>query len=191
MEICLVAAVARNLAIGRGGRLPWRLPADLSRFRRLTWGHPVLMGRRTFESIGRPLEGRTNIVLTRDPAWSRPGCLAAHSGEEALLACGDGTAHVIGGASVYALFLPAAVRMYITHVDAEPEADAFFPRWDPAAWETEGVEEGTVDADNPVPHRFAVYRRIGAAQGLTSVARPDSARCLSRARPIRRSTRAP
>jgi dihydrofolate reductase len=110
MEVRLIAAVARNLAIGRGGRLPWRLPADLSRFRRLTWGHPVLMGRRTFESIGHPLEGRTNIVLTRDPAWSRPGCVPAHSAEEALGACGDGAAFVIGGASLYALFLPAAVR---------------------------------------------------------------------------------
>lgn len=170
MEVCLVAAVARNLAIGRGGRLPWRLPADLSRFRRLTWGHPVLMGRRTFDSMGKPLEGRTNIVMTRDHAWSRAGCLAAHGMEEALALasvpphnlCGDGRVFVIGGASLYGPYLPMAARMYITHVDAEPEADAFFPHWDPAAWTAESVEEGTVDADNPVPHRFAVYRRKDA-----------------------------
>lgn len=160
MKACLIAAVARNLAIGGGGRLPWRLPADLSRFRRLTWGHAVLMGRRTFDSIGKPLEGRTNIVMTRDPAWSRPGCLTAHSLQEAAALCGGGTVFVIGGASLYALFLPLADRMRLTHVDLEPEADSFFPRWDPAEWETESVEEGTVDADNPIPHRFAAYRRI-------------------------------
>jgi dihydrofolate reductase len=136
MIISLVAAMDRNRLIGADGRLPWHLPADLAHFKRLTLGKPVLMGRRTFESIGRPLPGRHNIVLSRDPGFQAQGCSVV-STLAAGLAAGQGAAElmVIGGASLYALCLARAVRMYLTLVDAELEGDVFFPAWDPLEWQ--------------------------------------------------------
>ena len=162
MPISLIAAVARNGTIGRGGRLPWRLPDDLARFKQLTLGHTVLMGRRTWESLGRPLPGRRNVVLTRDAAFSSPGCEAVHSVGEGRALASRGELFVIGGAAVYAAFLPFAERLYITHVDAEVAGDAVFPAIDPLQWRLVEETPGTVGRANPLPHRFAVYERVAS-----------------------------
>lgn len=160
--ISLVAAVAQNGAIGNRGALPWRLPADLARFRRLTTGHAILMGRKTFQSIGRPLPGRRNIVLTRDAGFRATGCEIAHSVEQSLAAAGRDKLFVIGGASVYELFLPLASRLHITRVDAQVLGDAFFPAIDEKAWQLVERTTGTVDTQNPLPHEFLVYERASS-----------------------------
>jgi len=157
--ISLVAAVAAHRVIGNQGRLPWRLPADLARFKRLTTGHAILMGRKTFRSIGRPLPGRRNIVLTRDVGFRAAGFEIAHSVEQSLAAAGRGELFVIGGASTYELFLPLADRLYVTRIAAEVPGDAFFPALDEKAWQLVEKTPGTVDAANPLPHEFLVYER--------------------------------
>ncbi|MCS6987722.1 MAG: dihydrofolate reductase [Sphingomonadaceae bacterium] len=144
-EVVLVVAAAENGVIGRGGRLPWHLPQDLRRFRRLTLGHPVVMGRRTFESLGRPLEGRCNIVLSRDPAFTAPGAAVVRGLEEALAIAARGRPEgaplfVIGGADVYRQALPLAHRIELTRVMGRPTGDAVFPDPDPRHWQRLGVE---------------------------------------------------
>jgi dihydrofolate reductase len=134
-RLSLIVARARNGAIGRDNALPWHLPEDLQHFKATTLGHPILMGRRTFASIGRPLPGRRNIVLTRDPAWTHPGCEHAASLDEAVALCaGAPDAFVIGGAQVYAAALPKADRLIVTEVDLEVDGDTFFPPTDAAEW---------------------------------------------------------
>jgi dihydrofolate reductase len=160
----LVAALARNRVIGAGNRLPWRLPADLARFKRLTMGAPVIMGRKTRESIGRPLPGRRNIVVTRAPAAAWEGCLVAHSLEEALALARDAAeAFVIGGAELYAQALPRAERLYLTLIDADCPGDAWFPEFDPAAWREVAREPG-VSADG-IRYAFVDYVRAPALPG--------------------------
>jgi dihydrofolate reductase len=165
MPITLIAAVARNGIIGRDGRMPWRLPTDLARFKRLTLGHTVLMGRKTWESVHRPLVGRRNVVLTRDRSFSAPGCEVVHSIDEGRAMAGQqgpgGELFVIGGAAVYTAFMPFADRLLITHVDADVDGDTAFPRIDPARWRLVNETAGTVDAANALPHRFVEYERIG------------------------------
>lgn len=147
-EIVLVVAVAENGVIGRDGVMPWHLPEDLRRFRRLTVGHPVVMGRRTFESIGRPLPGRHNIVLTRDPRWRAEGVTVAGNLAEAIAAAGldprtrSPRIFVIGGAAVYAEAMPVATAIELTRVHARPEGDTFFPGPDPAQWVRIAAEPG-------------------------------------------------
>ena len=165
MLISIVAALDECGLIGAGRRLPWRLRGDLRRFRRLTMGKPVLMGRRTFESIGRPLDGRTNIVLSRRTGYEAPGCLAATSFEDAVALAreaGDGVGEVmvIGGAEVYALALPVAERLYLTRVQGRFEGDVYFPPYDETQWREEGRESGG-DPDGPA-YRFVTYRRRSA-----------------------------
>lgn len=134
-RISLIAAVARNGVIGRDGGMPWHLPDELAHFKATTMGHTLVMGRRTFESIGRPLPGRRTVVVTRDPEWHSPGVETAHSFPEALSLAGPGDeVFVAGGAQVYAEALPYAQRLVLTEVDAEPEGDTWFPEVDPAAW---------------------------------------------------------
>ncbi len=161
MTLSLIAAVAKNGVIGRGGRLPWRLPADLVYFKRVTMGHPLIMGRKTFEAIGKPLEGRRNIVLSRDASFQAKGCASVHSIPEALEAAGSETEEifVIGGAHIYDLFFPLARRLYITHVDADVKGDAAFPRIEEREWRAVRSEPGFVNEANPLPHRFVVYER--------------------------------
>ena len=153
-RIALIAAMARNRVIGRDNTLPWRLPADMRRFRELTSGHPVLMGRRTFESLGRPLPQRTNIVLTSDHSYSPAGCLVAYSLEQALAIA---TAHVasdkpeifvIGGENLYAQTLPCADRLYLTQVEALIEGDAWFPEFECEAWQVVARETRIADEKN-------------------------------------------
>lgn len=133
--ISLIAALAENGVIGQNNALPWRLPEDLKRFRRLTTGHAVIMGRRSYESIGRPLPDRANIVVTRDSAFRAPGCTVVRSVEEALeAAAGDNEVFVIGGGQIYAQALARADRLYLTLVHADIGGDVFFPRFDADDW---------------------------------------------------------
>ncbi len=165
--------MAQNRVIGRSGKLPWRLSADLKRFKTLTMGHHLIMGRKTLESIGRPLPGRTTIVLTRraaplalDPSGTLP-LAAARSLDEALtLARNDDEAFVIGGAEIYALALPRVDRLYVTWVDAAVEGDTFFPEFDWDQWRLVSQERHEADARNDFPHRFAVYDRVRPASGV-------------------------
>jgi dihydrofolate reductase len=140
IDLVLVLARARNGVIGNRGTLPWHLPDDLKRFKRMTVGKPVIMGRKTFESIGKPLPGRQNIVLTRDPDWRAEGVTVVSNLAEAVAAAGldpraraDGLM-VIGGAQIYAEALPSATRIELTEVDADPEGDTVMPPFDPARW---------------------------------------------------------
>ncbi|AWV08131.1 dihydrofolate reductase [Marilutibacter maris] len=162
--LVLVAALDRNHVIGRGNELPWRLPADLKRFKALTLGKPLLMGRKTAESLGRALPGRRNLVLTRGGRVPFEGMQAVASVEEARrLAEADGADAlcVIGGGEVYALCLPMAERMCLTHVDAAVEGgDAFFPRFDPLAWRVLAREAHPADARHAHAFEFVDYVRI-------------------------------
>jgi len=134
-RLVLVAAVAANGVIGAGGKLPWRLPEDLRHFKALTLGHPVIMGRKTWESLGRPLPGRENIVVTRTPGYDAPGAHVAASLDAALAFCaGETLAFVIGGGQVYAAALPIADAMVITEIGREYAGDACFPAYDRSAW---------------------------------------------------------
>lgn len=131
MRLTLIAALDDEHGIGKGGKLPWHISDDLKRFKRLTTGHPIIMGRKTYESIGRPLPDRTNIVITRDSSLVAPGCVIVHSLEDALAAAGDSEqAFVIGGAEIYALALPRADRLELTLVNGTHGADAFFPEYE-------------------------------------------------------------
>lgn len=132
--IVLVAAVARNGVIGRAGGMPWHLPADLRHAKELTMGHVLVMGRATFDSIGRPLPGRTTVVLTRDPHWSHSGVTVVRSLEQAVAEFAPGPLMIFGGGQLYAEAMPLADRLEITHVDAEPPGDTFFPTIDPTIW---------------------------------------------------------
>ena len=136
MRIVMVAAVARNGVIGNGPDIPWRIPGEQAEFKRLTMGHVLLMGRTTYESIGRPLPGRTTVVLTRDPSWSADGVLVAHDLDEALAVAAPlpGDVMVVGGAQVYAAALPVATEQVISEVPLSPEGDVLYPAYDASEW---------------------------------------------------------
>ncbi len=162
--VTLVVAMDERGLIGRGGDLPWRLPADLARFKRLTMGHPILMGRKTWQSIGRPLPGRTNIVLTRRTDFSPEGVVVVSAPEEALERAegfpGGEELMVIGGAEVYRLFLPGAQRLQITRVDGRFEGDVFFPDWNPDEFELVSEERREADERNPHAVTFQTWERL-------------------------------
>lgn len=155
IELVLVVARARNGIIGRDGALPWHLPADLRRFKAMTVGKPVVMGRKTFESIGKPLPGRHNIVLTRDPGWSAIGVTVAPNLAEAIAAAGlDPRARadeimVIGGAQIYAEALASATRIELTEVDAAPAGDTMLPPFDPQRWREVAREAYPAEGERP------------------------------------------
>lgn len=136
MRTIVVAAVGRNGVIGVEGRLPWRIPEDMDRFKSMTMGHALVMGRSTFDSIGRPLPGRTTVVLTRRQDWSREGVVVAHSLEEGLEVVGGLSvdAYIAGGAEVYREAMDVADRLELTEVDLEPEGDTWFPKIEPGMW---------------------------------------------------------
>ena len=164
MFISLVAALDRNFAIGKGNALPWHLPDDLKRFKTLTLGKPLLMGRRTAESLGRALPGRLNLVLTRSDRVPFAGMQAVETLEQAMFVAGLERAEelcVIGGGEIFALALPLAERMHLTRVDTVVEgADAFFPRFDPAQWRGVSREVHPADARNEFAFEFADYERL-------------------------------
>lgn len=164
-----MVAMASNRVIGCDNRLPWHLPEDLRYFKRTTLGKPMIMGRKTFESIGRPLPGRPNIVVSRSVDWSAAGVTVAASLESALanareLAAASGAEElmVIGGAQIYAAALPLASRLYVTEVHAEVVGDTWFPPVNPAEWREVAREEHAAGADNPYPYAFVVYDRVQA-----------------------------
>lgn len=132
--ISLIAALDRQGGIGLDGKIPWHLPEDLARFKQITMGRPIIMGRKTYESIGRPLPGRRNIVITSQRDYEAPGCDIVHSLDQALRLAGEGEVFVIGGATLYQEALPRAHRLYLTHVDGTFSADTFFPEFDAGEW---------------------------------------------------------
>jgi dihydrofolate reductase len=159
-SISLVVARALNGIIGRDNALPWRLPADLRRFKALTMGKPLLMGRRTFDSIGRALPGRMNLVLTRDPAWQAPGAIAVHSLAEALAQAGDAPElMVIGGADLFRLVMPLAEQVYLTDVHGEIPGDTEFPALAHEEWhEIEHIPHAA-DAEHAYAMTFRTLKR--------------------------------
>ena len=163
MRISLIVAMDRNRAIGKGNELPWRLPDDLKRFKALTLGKPILMGRKTADSLGRALPGRTNLVLTRSGRVPFDGMQAVASVEEArgiALAIGAEELCVIGGAEIYALNLQLADRLHLTHVDTVVEdADAFFPSFDADDWQAVARESHAADAKHAFAFEFVYYAR--------------------------------
>ncbi len=161
VRICLIAAMAANRVIGRNNALPWHLPADLKRFKTLTMGHPVVMGRKTYESIGRPLPGRHNLVITRNRDYAAPGCDVVHSLDAALAACRSAQEiFIIGGAELYRETLPRAHRLEFTEIHAEFEGDAFFPEMSLGQWRETGREIQSAAADVPFRYDFVRYERI-------------------------------
>lgn len=165
--VTLVVAVAENGIIGNGDALPWHISGDLKRFRAITWGKPILMGRRTFESIGRPLPGRTTIIITRDTAFTAPeGVLIATSLDEALEMAGQEAARlgvdevaVVGGAQIYAQAFPLASRLRLTRVHASPEGDVHFPDFDPEQWQEIGREGPVQGEKDEYAFSFIDYER--------------------------------
>jgi dihydrofolate reductase len=166
VAIAIIAAVAENGVIGSGNRIPWRLPSDFAHFKRLTLGKPLIMGRRTFESIGRPLPGRTNIVVTRQPGYQPDGVIVISSLAAALehaqeIARADRANEVMigGGAEIYAQAMPLADRMYLTRVALRPAGDAMFPPIDFTQWKPEGDIEVVPHPGDTATFRVTVYRR--------------------------------
>jgi dihydrofolate reductase len=166
VAIAIIAAVAANGVIGNGNAIPWRLPSDFAHFKRMTVGKPLIMGRKTFESIGRPLPGRTNIVVTRRDDYQPEGVIVAPSLEAALaqaqqIARTERANEVMvgGGAEIYAQALPIADRLYITHVGANPDGDSYFPAVDLAHWRESGVINVPPNPNDSAAFRIKVYRR--------------------------------
>lgn len=158
--ISLIVAVSDNNVIGDKGKLPWQLPADLRRFKELTLGHPIIMGRKTYESIGRALPGRRNIVITRDKNYLCHGVDVAHSWNQALSLCNSkDEVFIIGGGEIYKIALPLADRIYLTRVHISARGDTYFPEIDPADWIETGREDYPADAANPYAHTFFIYER--------------------------------
>jgi dihydrofolate reductase len=166
MAITLVVAVARNGIIGKDGGLPWRIPGELARFKALTTGHPVIMGRKTYQSIGKPLPGRTNIVVSRNRALAFDGAEVVTSLDDALALAafgrGGDDAMVIGGAEIYALTLPDATRLVLTEVAAEIDGDTYFPDFDRREWRETARESVETDGADVPNYSVVTLQRNGA-----------------------------
>lgn len=159
-RITLIVARARNGVIGANGALPWRLPEDLAHFKRTTMGHPIVMGRKTWESIGRPLPGRRNIVVSRQSELAIAGAEVVPSLDAALALCGGASEmFVIGGAQLYREALPRAQRLVVTEIDADFEGDAFWEAPDPARWKVTAREHRPPTAERPFGLDFVTYER--------------------------------
>ena len=161
-RITIVAAMARNRAIGLGGTMPWHLPAELRHFKETTMGKPIVMGRRTWDSIGRALPGRQNIVVTRNHGFRAEGCVVVQSLEGALEVAQGPEIMVIGGGQLYAEALPLATRMVLTLVDCEPPADTWFPDFEPEQWSERTLRSRPADEHNPYPYRVVELLRRNA-----------------------------
>ena len=157
MIISLIAAIGKNMVIGTDNKLPWKLSADLKRFKELTLGKPVIMGRKTFESIGRPLPNRINIIITRDKNYRADGCVVVRSAEDALKAAKHSEeAMVIGGGQIFREFLSKANKMYLTLIDKEFEGDAYFPEYNENEWKEVFREERS---DSGLKYAFVNFER--------------------------------
>jgi len=164
MIISLIVAAATNNAIGKDGKMPWHLPNDLKHFKNITWGMPVVMGRKTFESLGKPLPGRKNIVITRQTQWQAPGVVAVRNFEDAVFLVREADVKevmVIGGGEIYKALFDKADRIYLTRVHAEPEADTFFPVIHPEQWHLVSQQNHEADAKNDYNYSFQVWERLG------------------------------
>lgn len=160
MRISLIAAASRNGVIGRDGKLPWHLPNDFRYFKRMTTGRPIVMGRRTWESLGGPLPERSNIVMTRQAGFSADGARVVATADEALAAAGDADElMVIGGGEIYAQFLDSAARVYLTLVDADVDGDTRFPALDEARWRLTSREAHPADERHAHAYEFRIYDR--------------------------------
>ena len=166
VPVAMIVAVGKNGVIGSQGEIPWRLPSDFAHFKRTTLGKPLIMGRKTFESIGKPLPGRTNIIVTRRRDYRPEGAVVVSSLAEALekarrVAVADGATEVMigGGGEIYREAMPQAERLYVTHVEAAPEGDAYFPDIDPLLWEVEQVLAIERTDRDSAPFSVKVYRR--------------------------------
>ena len=161
MKIAIIAAMAENRVIGKDNDLPWRLPADLRHFRRLTLGKPVIMGRRTYESLGKPLPERRNIIVTGNRRYRTAGCMVVHSLEEALEQAAEAPeAMIMGGGALYAEALPRADRLYLTLVHQVFHGDVSFPEFDPSQWREVEREDHEPDDRNPVAYSFVTLDRV-------------------------------
>ena len=164
MTISLVVAAASNNAIGKDGKMPWHLPNDMRHFKNVTWGMPVMMGRKTFESLGKVLAGRKNIVISRQPGWQAKGTVTVKNIEDALFVARETDAKevmVIGGGEMYTALFDRATRIYLTRVEAEPEADTFFPSLDPKQWWLVSQKNHEADEKNAYNYSFQVWERLG------------------------------
>ena len=160
MIFSIIAAMDRNRLIGNNNQLPWHLPADFAHFKAVTMGKPIIMGRKTFESIGKPLPGRTNIVLTRNPEIQFEGVVCVSSLQEAIDLVPDAAElMIIGGSTIYAMLLPRINRMYLTYVEAEFEGDAWFPEFDENQWQQTQVVKHLADEKNIYDCRFVTLEK--------------------------------
>ena len=160
MRLSIIAAMSANRVIGSNNDLPWRLPGDWKRFKSLTIGHHLIMGRKTFESIGQPLPGRTTVVITHQTGFAPAGVLVAHSIDQALnLVAGDDEVFVAGGAQIYQQLLPRADRLYLTSIHEEFEGDTNFPEFEESDWQLISEEGYEPDEKNLYPYTFLVYEK--------------------------------
>ncbi|MNI02924.1 Dihydrofolate reductase [compost metagenome] len=157
MSISFIFAMDRNGAIGKDNKMPWHIPADLKFFKKVTNGHSVLMGRKTYESIGKPLPGRTNIIMTQNQEYSAEGCEVVHTIAEVQQYYKEKELFVIGGAEIFRLYLPVADRLYITFIEQEFEADTFFNDIDLSDWDLVSSEQGPQDEKNPYEYHFRIF----------------------------------
>ncbi len=159
-RVSLIVAMAKNRVIGIDNTLPWRLPADLKHFKTLTMGHHIVMGRKTYESIGKPLPGRTSVVVTRNPEYAAPGVIVASSLQAAISACGDDDEiFVIGGAELYQQAIALADRIYLTEIDADISGDAYFPEFKLDEWLELSRDKHSQLEPQPLQFDFVVYHR--------------------------------
>lgn len=159
-RISIIVAMAQNRTIGINNTLPWRCPKDLKHFKALTMGHHMIMGRKTFDSIGKPLPGRTTVIATRNKDLTIEGCIIAHSLEEAIAACaGDEEIFIVGGAELYAQAMPLVDTLYITEIQQNVEGDAHFPEFDQAEWLEVAREQRSQETPQPLEYHFVTYRR--------------------------------
>ena len=159
--LSLIVAMAKNRVIGNNGAIPWRLPNELQLFKRLTMGHHIIMGRKTWESIGRLLPGRTTVIVTRQSNYAVPGAIIAHALADAIALCtNDDEIFVIGGAELFREALPTADRLYLTVVDTTPAGDTFMPDIDMAEWQAVSSENHSADEKHAHAYRFSIYDRI-------------------------------
>ena len=160
LNLTIIVAAARNNVIGKDNTMPWHLSADLKRFRKITTGHPVVMGRKTFESLARPLPERRNIVLSRDPTWAAAGCESINGFAPLYDLVGNQECMVIGGAAVYRQCLPYCRRVYLTQVQAEPDGDVLFPPPDQREWHCEAMGKHPADDDNDYAMVFFKLEKV-------------------------------